>query len=339
MKAILVLALAGPLLASCANRPESIHASYVSHEKYMDLDCAALEAKMGDTRADLAKYSEMQNAKANEDAMGVFLFGIPFSKLSGDVEGEIARLKGEVEAIGTAQIRKKCGASGGSGYVAAPAPNAPGAASASATAALAAPPAPAVAGLLAAGTSWTYRFSDRIYAKNNTWISVRVLRADHKIVEEQVSAGAGAERSATVQREIDARAPRIEAYPLGPQASLLEFSPYLFAAEGESALHNVASVSGYPTYGDVGWATRTKPPTWEQVTVPAGTFKALSLEISGQRSAPILSSVVIQKFWFRVWYAPEAKRYVKLEHRNWVGIDDRLNTDEVIELARFSAPS
>jgi hypothetical protein len=95
-------------LTACANRPETIHASYVSHEKFMDLDCPVLAVKMSDTRADLEKFSKIQDSKATGDAWGVFLLGIPFSKLSGDVEGEVARLKGEVEAISTAQIKKGC---------------------------------------------------------------------------------------------------------------------------------------------------------------------------------------------------------------------------------------
>lgn len=95
-------------LAACANRPESISASHVSFEKYMDSDCAGLATRMSDARATLAKHSEMQNSKANGDAWGVFLLGIPFSKLSGDHEGDVAKWKGEVEAIETAQIKKRC---------------------------------------------------------------------------------------------------------------------------------------------------------------------------------------------------------------------------------------
>ncbi len=106
MKNIGLLILICFFLAACATRPESIHASYVSHERYMDLDCDGLAVKMSDTRADLTKFSKMQDSKATGDAWGVFLLGIPFSKLSGDVEGDVARLKGEVEAIETAQIKK-----------------------------------------------------------------------------------------------------------------------------------------------------------------------------------------------------------------------------------------
>ncbi|WP_202716939.1 hypothetical protein [Thiothrix subterranea] len=63
---------------------------------------------MADTRAELDKFSKMQNSKANVDAAGVFLVGIPVSKLSGDFQADVARLKGEVEAIETAQVKKNC---------------------------------------------------------------------------------------------------------------------------------------------------------------------------------------------------------------------------------------
>lgn len=95
-------------LSGCANRPETIRASFVSHEKFGTLDCTELNAKMTDTRAELDKYSKLQDSKATGDAWGVFLLGVPFSKLSGDHEGDVARLKGEVEAIDTAQIKASC---------------------------------------------------------------------------------------------------------------------------------------------------------------------------------------------------------------------------------------
>jgi len=96
------------LLAGCANRPETIHASFVSFESFMDLNCSQMNAKMSNTRAELDKFSKMQDSKATGDAWGVFLIGVPFSKLSGDHEGDVARLKGEVEAIKTAQVKGKC---------------------------------------------------------------------------------------------------------------------------------------------------------------------------------------------------------------------------------------
>lgn len=92
----------------CATRPESISASYVSHEKYIGQTCAELTDRMADARSQLAKFSEMQNSKANLDAATVFLVLIPASKLSGDSAADVAKYKGEVEAIETAQIKTGC---------------------------------------------------------------------------------------------------------------------------------------------------------------------------------------------------------------------------------------
>lgn len=108
MKKLALAIACATALAACANRPDTIRASYVSHEKYAYLDCQQLASKMGDTRADLDRYSRMQNSKATGDAWGVFLIGVPFSKLSGDHEGDVARLKGEVEAIDTAMVKARC---------------------------------------------------------------------------------------------------------------------------------------------------------------------------------------------------------------------------------------
>ena len=100
--------LAVSALSACATRPESIPASFVSHEKYAHLDCAQLATKMTDTRAELDKFSKLQDSKATGDAWGVFLLGVPFSQLSGDHAADVARLKGEVEAVDTAQVKNKC---------------------------------------------------------------------------------------------------------------------------------------------------------------------------------------------------------------------------------------
>ena len=50
----------------------------------------------------------MQNSQANTDAATVFFVLIPASQLSGDYEADVAKYKGMVEAIETAQIKNKC---------------------------------------------------------------------------------------------------------------------------------------------------------------------------------------------------------------------------------------
>jgi hypothetical protein len=74
----------------------------------MDLDCPALAQLLEGTKIELANLSRAQDTQANADAVTVFLTLLPFSKLSGDHEGEIARLKGQVEAVETAQAKNKC---------------------------------------------------------------------------------------------------------------------------------------------------------------------------------------------------------------------------------------
>ena len=109
MKYSIAITLFTLATAGCATRPESIQASFVSHERFMGMDCPQLAAKLVDTRAELEKYSRMQDSKANVDAATVFFVLVPASKLTGDHQGDIARLKGEVEAVETAQIKSNCG--------------------------------------------------------------------------------------------------------------------------------------------------------------------------------------------------------------------------------------
>lgn len=108
MKNVYVTVLSVAILSACASRPESIAASYVSHEKYSSNDCTQLSTYLSDARAGLQKVSAMQDSKANMDAATVFLALVPASKLTGDHAADVAKLKGEVEAIETAQIKKGC---------------------------------------------------------------------------------------------------------------------------------------------------------------------------------------------------------------------------------------
>ena len=111
MRTLTKLAIAFAVIAAtsgCATRPESISASYISHEKYMGKDCTNLTLDMSNARSELAKFSSMQDSKANLDAATVFFVLVPASKLSGDHAADVAKFKGEVEAIETALIKSNC---------------------------------------------------------------------------------------------------------------------------------------------------------------------------------------------------------------------------------------
>lgn len=110
---ILTTIAATVLMSGCANRPESIAASYTSHERYADLTCDQLASTMSNARAELSVYSDKQDTATNMDAGGVFLILIPPSAFAGDSEADVAKWKGRVEAIETMQIKKKCVADSG----------------------------------------------------------------------------------------------------------------------------------------------------------------------------------------------------------------------------------
>ena len=101
----LVLSL---FLAGCATRPDSISASHIAHEKFMNNTCSELAVLRADARTDLQTYSAKQNTKANWDFATVFFVLIPASQISGDHEADVAKFKGEIEAIETAQAVKDC---------------------------------------------------------------------------------------------------------------------------------------------------------------------------------------------------------------------------------------
>ncbi len=108
-QALTMLVLSGTMvLSGCATRPESIQATDVSPEQFTTLDCPQLAVKLSNAKAELVKLSQQQTEKADTDALGVFLFGIPASPFTGDHEQAIARLKGEVAAIESVQARQKC---------------------------------------------------------------------------------------------------------------------------------------------------------------------------------------------------------------------------------------
>jgi len=347
MKRTIATLTACLLGAACANRPDSIHASYVSHEKYAGLDCPTLALRMFGTRHQLAMQSQVQNAKADGDAVGVFFLGIPFSKLSGDVEGEIARLKGEILAIETATIKSKCGpdasqmASSASGPAVAgvssppkatPMDVAPGANATPRDAGLVAASGP----MPAVGTTWVYRFEDRVFSRNRSEFQVRVENRDVSSVSEVITTGEGASR-----RIVLVENPEVLRIPLGGNAPVLEFAPYLLARSDEGASLTTRPISGYP-HGRTGlpaWNIRVTHLGWKPVSVAAGSFHALGIQIDGARQRQDAFFGQDGQFRILVWYAPEVKRLVKLEHQTWETYSGMPNGHSVLELAAFRPPS
>ena len=97
------------LTAACAKSPESIAPSYISDVGYQTWQYKQLAEEDQRLAAALATASTQQKNARTNDTVGVLLIGLPVSSMSGDnIAPEIARLKGEREAVNRAMKAKSC---------------------------------------------------------------------------------------------------------------------------------------------------------------------------------------------------------------------------------------
>ena len=104
-----------PLVAACASKSSSIQASYVSPVQYESYTCDQLLAEGQRLSARAAVVSGAQDKNRTSDAVltgvAVVVFCPALFALEGDGQtaAELGRLKGELEAVEQASIRKNCG--------------------------------------------------------------------------------------------------------------------------------------------------------------------------------------------------------------------------------------
>ena len=108
MKLLLVSSvLASTLvLSACAKKAELIEPAAISTIKYDGWSCSKLRREKTFVESALAQKSNTQNKAAETDAWMVFLIGFPTS--GGGVTGEVARLKGENEALRQSMVARGC---------------------------------------------------------------------------------------------------------------------------------------------------------------------------------------------------------------------------------------
>jgi len=96
------------LISACAPRAAEISPAYVSPLKYSgdDWTCDKLIMEATYVGEALLRESGAQDDAATRDAWAVFLIGLPVS--SGGNKTEVARLKGEQEALRVAIRDKNC---------------------------------------------------------------------------------------------------------------------------------------------------------------------------------------------------------------------------------------
>ena len=103
----LILTIASlALLASCASRASSIAPASVSALEYKERSCDETKGLLRDKREAENALTKKQNNAATGDAVGVFFVLLPVGSIFGaDVAGELAEVKGEVNALERAVVQ------------------------------------------------------------------------------------------------------------------------------------------------------------------------------------------------------------------------------------------
>lgn len=97
------------LLSSCAQDPQYVEPTYVSDVPYQALSCRQLGIDQDRLLNAVQIASTRQQTASNNDAVGVLLLGLPIGSMAGeDNAQQLARLKGELEAVQTALKSKDC---------------------------------------------------------------------------------------------------------------------------------------------------------------------------------------------------------------------------------------
>lgn len=103
------------LLAGCAKSSGEIRGSYISPIQYQSYDCQQIGAEMQRVSMHANEAAGVQDNKADSDALvtaaAIVVFWPAAFFVGGDGQNaaELARLKGEFEALERAGIEKKCG--------------------------------------------------------------------------------------------------------------------------------------------------------------------------------------------------------------------------------------
>jgi len=100
-------------LTGCATSPDKISATYVSPVQYQGYTCNQIEQELARVERKVFEVSGKQKGEADKDAaamaIGLILFWPALFFLAGeDRKDELARLKGEIEALECIAIQKEC---------------------------------------------------------------------------------------------------------------------------------------------------------------------------------------------------------------------------------------
>ena len=109
-----VFLLALVFLSACASKSKNIDSTYVSPLAYQSYNCEQIGREMSRVGLNLSEVSGTQDSTATKDTVAmtvglvVFWPSLFFLAAGEDQKGEIARLKGESDALEQSAISKQC---------------------------------------------------------------------------------------------------------------------------------------------------------------------------------------------------------------------------------------
>ena len=197
------------------------------------------------------------------------------------------------------------------------------------------PASVATPGQPAVGQTWVYRSRGKWGNSPRRTVSVSVDRVEDGLIYESMRLIEPNERTGGSKRSHTTRPAIIDWTWLG-----WEFAPWLDTSNaidsGNWSGFSVPDMTG----GWDDWRASAKVVGRESVSVPAGRFEAVKVAVLAQRhrtGSAAESDREPVKVEMTVWYAPEAKRYVKLARTIDAASGMEMERDQ-IELIRYPGP-
>lgn len=163
------------------------------------------------------------------------------------------------------------------------------------------------------GESWTYRTSGKWPTSPRRDIVIAVESVRDGVVTDTLRADPQERMAGDTRRVVGSRPGFMAWQQIG-----LEYSPYLGAFRDLETLGTLSNFAtpDVDTWGQ--WYSEAKVLGRETVNVPGGSFDAFKVEVWSSRSASggsTLAPIEPVRIHYLVWYAPNVKRYVKMQRR------------------------
>ncbi|WP_222105341.1 TIR domain-containing protein [Denitromonas ohlonensis] len=197
------------------------------------------------------------------------------------------------------------------------------------------PPAPVVSAHPQPGETWIYRTRGKWPTSPARTLQFTTDRVDGNTVYENMSVLAPKPARAVLRRSPGTQATLVDWGDIG-----WEFSPWMGAFDPPTNSGRWRSISTPKLEGRWGdWNTVAKVDGRERVRVPAGSFDTVRIEVWSTRLATggsAMRDIEPTTVHFDVWYAPEAKRYVKMVRTTKAASNAEIEED-IFELVEIRA--